>query len=205
MKLIVFSVILMASLLTHAQSSNSSSSRANTSKTSTKSKTKMAVGLDYNSWFEILKLKDSSGTSSDMKAQYYGIGINYDHTVYEKTWGYGFLGGYAQGYGLAGQSSSSGTYYEKRVPWTAYRVGARIFTRMNTRLDMGLALLTQFRKTSWKTENGFEPSTVANPLSGFFIETRWRLNYKLELVQSFGQYSKDSSMVWRIGMNYTLN
>lgn len=167
-------------------------------------KTKKAFGVDYNSWFESLNFKSSDSTSST-KSQYYGFGLNYDLTFYEKDWGYGFLFGYAQGFAVAGQSGDSSSYYQKRAAWTALLGGGRIFTRVNSRFDLGLNVLTQLRQTGWKSSGGFDPITPTNPLTGFFAEARWRINYRYEIVQSFGQFTKDNSMAWRVGANYTLN
>jgi len=167
-------------------------------------KPKKAVMVDYNSWFETLFLSDTSNTNSKTKASYYGVGVSYDYSVYEKEWGYGFLLGYMQGFGMAGTADGTG-YYQKRAPWTAYRAGARIFSRVNGRVDVGLAISSQFRSHKWGTDTGMTPWGIVNPLNGAFIDTRWRIDYKYELVQALGLFAKDTGLVWRIGVGYTIN
>ncbi len=168
-------------------------------------KPKKAVSLDYNSWYEILGITDSSATRTETKAAYYGIGIGYDYTVYQPEKGYGFNAGYIQGFGIAGKASDAGTYYQKRAPWSALRAGARYFSRVNNRIEIGLAVAALYRQNKWGSDSGYNPVSPTNPVGGLFVDTRWRLNYKLEVLQSIGSFSKDTGIVWRIGASYTLN
>lgn len=183
-----------------------SSSWAQKSSTSEKSfKPKQAVGLDYNSWFEMLTLSDSAGNKSSTKAIYNGVGVSYDYTSYQSDSGFGYNVGYVQGFGVAGNASETGTYYQKRAPWSAFRGGGRYFSRINRRIDLGIALTALFRQNKWGEDSGFSPEASPNPITGLFIDTRWRLNYKLEVLQAIGTFGKDTGMVWRLGVNYTVN
>ncbi len=168
-------------------------------------KPKEAVGFDYNSWFEMMTITDAGGNKHATKAIYNGIGIGYDYTNYQANSGWGYNAGYVQGYGVAGQTAKAGTYYQKRAPWSAFRGGARYFSRINKRIDLGLAITALFRQNKWGEDSGFSPEASPNPITGLFIDTRWRLNYKLEVLQSIGTFARDTGIVWRLGVNYTIN
>jgi len=179
---------------------------AQTSTTSEKKfKDKQAIGIDYNSWFELMTIADAAGNKFTTKAIYNGIGVGYDHTVYQSESGFGYNIGYVQGFGVAGKASETGTYYQKRAPWSAIRGGGRYFARINRRIDLGVALTALFRQNKWGDDSGFSPEASPNPITGMFIDSRWRLNYKLEVLQSIGTFAKDTGIVWRLGVNYTIN
>ncbi len=183
---------------------NSSSAEQATAN-KTKFKNRKAVTIDYNTWYETIKILNSSTSAySDMKSHYFGIGIYYDHTVYEEKFGYAFSLGAISGNAQSG-IVNTGEYYERRISWLGYRAGGRFFVRANTRIDIGPSVLVQFKDTKWPEEATFKVMPQINPQYFFFLDTRWRINYPLELVQSFGFHTRQYSMIWRLGFNYTLN
>ncbi len=211
MKYFAVSMLIFISINSLAQNNNKTQTVKRTREAVLRSnakrelKPKKAINLDYNSWSEMLYVTDSSGQKYGAKASYYGIGIGYDYTHYYSQWGYGYYAGLMQGYSIAGDSGAQDFYYQKRIPWTALRASARTFTRLNKRIDVGLALVAIYRQTKWGNDAGFTPVALPNPATGLFIDTRWRLNYKLEVIQSIGTFMKDTGTFWRLGANYTIN
>lgn len=184
-----------------ANSSNTEQATAN----KTKFKNRKAITIDYNTWYETIKILNSSTSAySDTKSHYFGIGISYDHTVYEEKYGYAFSLGAISGNAQSG-IVNTGEYYERRIAWLGYRAGGRFFVRANTRIDIGPSILVQFKDTKWPEEATFKVMPQINPQYFFFLDTRWRISYPLELVQSFGFHTRQYSMIWKLGFNYTLN
>lgn len=188
---------------TDKDSSNSMSANASADKT--RFKNRKAFTVDYNTWYEILKIKDkTTSTYGDSKSHYFGVGFYYDYTVYEEKLGYAFSLGAIFGNAQAG-TVNTGEYYERRIPWLGYRAGGRVFFRANNRIDIGPALLIQYKETKWPEETNFQVMPQANPQYFIYIDTRWRISYPLELIQSFGIHTRQQALVWRLGINYTLN
>ncbi|MBN8538242.1 MAG: hypothetical protein J0M15_14405 [Deltaproteobacteria bacterium] len=184
-----------------ANSSNTGHSTVSKSKF----KDRKAITIDYNTWYETIKILNSSTSAySDTKSHYFGVGIYYDHTIYEEKYGYAFSLGAISGNAQSG-IVNTGEYYERRISWLGYRVGGRFFVRANTRIDIGPSILVQFKDTKWPEEATFKVMPQINPQYFFFLDTRWRISYPLELVQSFGFHTRQYSMIWRLGFNYTLN
>lgn len=176
--------------------------RETTSKANVKTVYRKSVSLDYNSWFESLKVQ-SGGSTYQTKALLYGAGLSYEYSIYKSDWGWGFLVGIMQGYGIAGSSSDTSSYYAKRVSLNLIRFGGRVFTRVGPRLDIGVAGIVNYRSTPWPIANGWEVKTGTNPLIGAFLDTRWRVNLRWDILQSLGAYNQDSSLAWRVGASYT--
>lgn len=137
-------------------------------------------------------------------SHYFGISFNYDFTVYRERWGYAFNVGAITGNAQAG-TKDSGDYYERRVVWTGFRGGGRLFWRANNRIDLGLGFLAQSKSTKWPEEENFIVMSQANPHYFYYLDTRWRLNYRYELVQSFGTHLRSYALAWMLGLTYTLN
>lgn len=189
--------------ITDKDSSNSMSANASADKT--RFKNRKAFTVDYNTWYEILKIKDkTNSTYGDSKSHYFGVGFYYDYTVYEEKLGYAFSLGAIFGNAQAG-TVNTGEYYERRIPWLGYRAGGRVFFRANNRIDIGPALLIQYKETKWPEETNFQVMPQANPQYFIYVDTRWRISYPLELIQSFGIHTRQQALVWRLGINYTLN
>ncbi|NUM58789.1 MAG: hypothetical protein HUU56_09170 [Bdellovibrionaceae bacterium] len=177
------------------------------SKLSTKPKFKnrKAFTIDYNTWYEVLKIKDkTNSTYSDSKTHYFGVGFYYDYTVYEEKYGYAISPGIVTGNAQAG-TQGSGEYYERRIPWLGYRLGGRLFFRANNRIDIGPAFIAQYKTTKWPEETQYQVMPQVNPQYFIYLDTRWRISYPLELIQSFGVHTRQYALVWRLGINYTLN
>lgn len=170
-----------------------------------KFKNRHALTVDYGTWFETLRIKNTStNTYSEAVGHYFGVGISYDFTIYREKYGYAFTGGYLSGSAQTG--SEGGTaYYERRVPWSGFRGGARLFYRANNRIDLALGFLAQSKSTNWPIETSYSVDSQANPQYFYFVDTRWRLNYRTELIQAFGTHARSQALVWRFGINYTLN
>lgn len=168
-------------------------------------KNRHAVTLDYGTWFEMLRIKNTSNnTYNKALSHYYGLGVSYDFTVYREKYGYGLTAGIINGSAQSG-TENTGSYYERRVPWQGFRGGGRIFMRANQRVDLCLGIIIQSKTTQWPDEASFKVESQANPQYFYFVDTRWRLNYKTELVQAFGTHLRNQALVWRLGINYTLN
>lgn len=160
---------------------------------------KKSVVLDYHSWFENLKYTPNGGSQVELKTVSYGFAVSYDVTQYYARWGWGLEGGAGQGYGV-GQSSSS--YLQKRVPWTYWRAGARVFSRINNRMDIGIHPIVWRRSISWPAGGG---SVEAGPnmLLSLFLEFRWRLSREWELVQALGTSTNNVGANLRLGAGYS--
>jgi hypothetical protein len=165
--------------------------------------TKKAILVEYVSWFETLKLKGPA-LSSEIATSYYGAGILFDYTSYYGRWGYGVNAGIAQGFAGAGNSLSSSSYAQTRVPWQAFRGGFRGFWRFSPRFELGPSVAFFYKSISWPTNptSGYTPINANNPITGFFMEMRWRLNKKWEMQQAAGSFNLNSAMAWRLGLGY---
>lgn len=168
-------------------------------------KNRHGLAVDYTTWYETLKLTNVptkqlvEGTS-----HYFGISFNYDFTVYRERWGYALTAGAVTGNAQAG-TKDAGSYYERRVVWTGFRAGGRLFWRANNRIDLGLGFLAQHKSTKWPDEDNYIVVPQVNPHYFYYLDTRWRLNYRYELVQSFGTHLRSYALAWMLGLTYTLN
>lgn len=184
---------------------NASSSTDLSDDKPTRFKNRHGFTVDYTTWYETLKLT-SVATKSLVEgtSHYFGISFNYDLTVYRERWGYAVNVGAITGNAQAG-TKDSGDYYERRVVWTGFRGGGRLFWRANNRIDLGLGFLAQSKSTKWPEEENFIVVPQANPHYFYYLDTRWRLNYRYELVQSFGTHLRSYALAWMLGLTYTLN
>lgn len=170
-----------------------------------KFKNRKAWTVDYNTWYEMLIIKDkTTSTYGESKSHYFGVGFYYDYTVYEEKFGYAGSIGFITGNAQAG-TINTGEYYERRVSWMGYRAGGRLFVRANNRIDIGPSLIIQYKDTKWPEESNYKVMSQANPQYFMYIDTRWRISYPLELIQSFGAHTRQYALVWRLGINYTFN
>lgn len=168
-------------------------------------KNRKAWTVDYNTWYEMLIIKNKTSSSySESKSHYFGVGFYYDYTVYEEKFGYAGSLGFIAGNAQAG-TINTGEYYERRISWMGYRAGGRVFVRANNRVDIGPGLIIQYKNTSWPEETNYKVMSQTNPQYFMYIDTRWRVSYPLELIQSFGVHTRQYALVWRLGINYTFN
>lgn len=168
-------------------------------------KSRHAFTLDYTTWYESMKMTArSTKTLLESNSHYFGVAFSYDYTVYREKFGYAFSVGGVTGNAQAG-TKDSGDYYERRIVWTGYRAGGRLFFRANNRIDLGLGFLAQTKTTQWPNEEAFTVLPQSNPQYFYYLDTRWRLNYRYELVQGFGTHLRSYALAWMLGINYTLN
>lgn len=206
----VIFLIVLYSQFTYGQDNKNNSSEYDinqlaqsvpTEKGSVKVVNRKSISFDFNSWFESLKVQ-SGGSTYETRGLLYGTGVSYEYSRYFPDWGWGGGGGILHGYGVAGNSTDISSYYVRRVPQTMLRANARIFKRIGVRMDLGLALNFNYRSTVWPSANGWEVKSGVNPLIGLFLDTRWRVNLRWDLVQALGSFSRDSSLAWKIGGVY---
>ncbi len=170
-----------------------------------KFKNRHGFTVDYTTWYETMKLTNLTTKGLvEGNTHYFGISFNYDYTVYRERWGFAVNVGAATGNAQAG-TKDAGDYYERRVVWTGFRGGGRLFWRANNRIDLGLGFLAQSKSTKWPVEENFIVVPQANPHYFYYLDTRWRLNYRYELVQSFGTHLRSYALAWMLGLTYTLN
>ncbi|OYZ18982.1 MAG: hypothetical protein B7Y39_12785 [Bdellovibrio sp. 28-41-41] len=161
--------------------------------------------VDYTTWYETMKLTNLATKGLvEGNTHYFGISFNYDFTVYRERWGYALNVGAVTGNAQAG-TKDSGDYYERRIVWTGFRGGGRLFWRANNRIDLGLGFLAQSKSTKWPEEENYVVVPQTNPHYFYYLDTRWRLNYRYELVQSFGTHLRSYALAWMLGLTYTLN
>jgi hypothetical protein len=170
-----------------------------------KFKNRHGFTVDYTTWYETMKLTNlATKALVEGTSHYFGVSFNYDFTVYRERWGYALNVGAVTGNAQAG-TKDSGDYYERRIVWTGFRGGARLFWRANNRIDLGLGFLAQSKSTKWPEEENYVVVPQANPHYFYYLDTRWRLNYRYELVQSFGTHLRSYALAWMLGLTYTLN
>lgn len=170
-----------------------------------KFKNRHGFTVDYTTWYETMKLTNLATKGLvEGNTHYFGLSFNYDYTVYRERWGFAVNVGAVTGNAQAG-TKDAGDYYERRVVWTGFRGGGRLFWRANNRIDLGLAFLAQSKSTKWPEEENFVVVPQANPQYFYYLDTRWRLNYRYELVQSFGTHLRSYALAWMLGITYTLN
>ncbi len=168
-------------------------------------KNRHAFAIDYSTWYEMMKLTEmTSRKLTEANTHYFGVSFGYDYTVYREKWGYAFTAGFITGNAQAG-TKDSGDYFERRIPWTGYRGGGRLFTRASNRIDIGMGFIAQSKMTKWPLSDTYTIIPQSNPQYFYYLDTRWRLNYKYELIQSFGAHLRSYSMAWMLGISYTLN
>ncbi len=170
-----------------------------------KFKNRHGFTVDYTTWYETMKLTNLATKGLvEGNTHYFGISFNYDFTVYRERWGYALNVGAVTGNAQAG-TKDSGDYYERRIVWTGFRGGGRLFWRANNRIDLGLGFLAQSKSTKWPEEENYVVVPQTNPHYFYYLDTRWRLNYRYELVQSFGTHLRSYALAWMLGLTYTLN
>lgn len=170
-----------------------------------KFKNRHGFTVDYTTWYETMKLTNLATKGLvEGNSHYFGISFNYDFTVYRERWGYALNVGAVTGNAQAG-TKDSGDYYERRIVWTGFRGGGRLFWRANNRIDLGLGFLAQSKSTKWPEEENYVVVPQANPHYFYYLDTRWRLNYRYEIVQSFGTHLRSYALAWMLGLTYTLN
>ncbi len=168
-------------------------------------KNRHAFTVDYSTWYETMKLKSKASTAlTEATSHYFGVAFNYDYTVYREKYGFAVTLGGVTGNAQAG-TKDSGDYYERRIVWTGFRGGGRLFFRANNRIDLGLGFLAQSKSTKWPEEDVFSVLPQANPQYFYYLDTRWRLNYRYEIVQAFGTHLRSYALAWLLGITYTLN
>lgn len=170
-----------------------------------KFKNRHGFTVDYTTWYETMKLTNLATKGLvEGNSHYFGVSFNYDFTVYLERWGYALNVGAVTGNAQAG-TKDSGDYYKRRIVWTGFRGGGRLFWRANNRIDLGLGFLAQSKSTKWPEEENYVVVPQANPHYFYYLDTRWRLNYRYELVQSFGTHLRSYALAWMLGLTYTLN
>ncbi len=169
--------------------------------TTDRSTTRRGLILDYNSWFENIRIQ--GGTPFETKALLYGIGLSYEFNLLKVTWGWGLGGGLIHGYAVSGDSSDPTSYYAKRVPLEIGRLNGRIFRRVSPRFDLGFLTSVLYTLTNWPTSNGFTVEKSGSVMMGAFLDTRWRLDGHWELIQALGTYNRGPSLAWRLGSTYS--
>lgn len=168
-------------------------------------KSRHAVAVDYTTWYETMKLKNKTSNSiTEANSHYFGVSLNYDFTVYREKYGFAVNLGSVTGNAQAG-TKDSGDYYERRIVWTGFRAGGRLFFRANNRIDLGLGFLAQSKSTKWPEEETYTVLPQSNPQYFYYLDTRWRLNYRYEIVQALGAHLRSYALAWMLGINYTIN
>ncbi len=162
--------------------------------------TRHGIALDYNSWFENIKI--TGGTPFQTKALLYGIGLTYEYNKLRSSWGWGVGAGWVHGFAVSGDATDTTTYYSKRVPLEIARFNSRIFLRINPRFDAGILACALYTITNWPTSNGFNVDKAGSLMMGGFLDTRWRLDGQWEIIQAFGTYNTGPSLAWRMGTSY---
>lgn len=168
---------------------------------SSKTLHRSTLSLDYNSWFQQLLIK-SSARSYQTQGLLYGLGINYHYSAYYSKMGWGLEAGYIQGFGVAGKSSSTTDYYANRVPLQIFRLGGRIFSRLNSKFDIGATVSYMFGSQVWPVDKGFGVETNIGQAISFLLDSHWMITDKWELIQGFGTLSGSQSIAWRLGACY---
>ena len=168
---------------------------------SDRSASRNGLVLDYNSWFENIRIL--GGTPYETKALLYGIGLSYEYNLLRTSWGWGIGGGIIHGYAVSGDSSDTTSYYAKRVPLEIGRVSGRIFHRVNPRFDIGLLSSLLYTLTNWPESYGLTVEKPGSVMMGAFLDTRWRLDGHWELIQALGTFNRGPSLAWRLGTTYT--
>lgn len=167
---------------------------------------KKTVILEYHSWFENLSFSPADGSAKkNVETIYYGFAAVYDTTKYYPDWGWGANGGLGQGYAVATGESTAGqgpVYSQRRVSWTYLRLGGRVFRRLNGRMDLGLNMLATRSSISFPSVNG-SVAVGPNPFFSLFLEMRWRISRKWELVQAIGNSTNNAGANMRIGFGNT--
>ncbi|MBL7545375.1 MAG: hypothetical protein JNL11_16265 [Bdellovibrionaceae bacterium] len=164
-----------------------------------------AFSVDYTTWYETLKIRSRSTTAMmEGNSHYFGVAFNYDFTYYRENWGAAISVGGVTGNAQAG-TKDSGDYYERRIVWTGFRGGGRLFYRANNRIELGLGFMAQSKNTKWPEEENFSIIPQANPHYFYYLDTRWRINYRYEIIQSFGTHLRSYALAWLLGVSYTLN
>ncbi len=161
---------------------------------------RQGIILDYNSWFENIRIQ--GGTPYETKALLYGIGVSYEYNLLRLTWGWGLGGGLIHGYAVSGDSSDTSSYYAKRVPLEIGRFNGRIFRRVSPRFDLGLLTSVLYTLTNFPASNGLTVEKSGSVMMGAFLDTRWRLDGRWELIQAFGTFNRGPSLAWRLGAIY---
>jgi hypothetical protein len=162
---------------------------------------RQSVSLDYNSWFQELLIRNSSN-SYTTQGLLYGMGINFHYSVTYSKMGWGLETGLIQGFGVAGRSSSTSEYYANRVPLQIFRVGGRIFGRLNSRFDIGATVSYMLGSQVWPHDKGFSVQTNAQQAIGVLVDSRWMITDKWDVIQGIGTYSGSRSIAWRLGACY---
>lgn len=168
-------------------------------------KNRHALSIDYSTWYEMFKMTEmTSRKLTESNSHYFGVAFSYDYTIYREKYGFAFSLGGVTGNAQAG-TKDSGDYYERRVPWTGYRGGGRLFFRASNRIDLGFGFVAQSKTTAWPQSNTFSIIPQPNPQYFYYLDSRWRLNYRYELIQSFGAHLRSYALAWMLGISYTLN
>lgn len=164
------------------------------------------ITVDYNSWFEKLTVTNAAGATQESQALYYGFGLGVERNFYRPKWGWGVGGGIMGGSALGGDKGGSLSYFQARVPWTAFRVTPRVFYRWTPRTDFGVDLSAFYKQGKWPAGSTSDVTAVSGSelITGAFLDLRVRFNPKLEMIQAFGMVYKDESIYWRLGLAYRL-
>lgn len=173
---------------------------ANPTEKSNRFAVRQGIAVDYNSWFENLRI--TGVTPFQTKALLYGIGVAYEYNKLKTNWGWGVGAGLIYGFGVSGDASDTTTYYSKRVPLQIARLNSRIFRRINARFDAGILACALYTITNWPISNGLSVEKAGNLTMGAFLDTRWRLDGQWEVIQAFGTYNTGPSLAWRLGTSY---
>ena len=164
------------------------------------------ISIEYNSWFESLKITESAtGAFQESKAEYYGFGLGFEKNIYQPRWGWGIGGGVAMGTAVGGDKVGELQYFQARVPWTSVRIVPRVFYRWNPQTDLGIDVMTLYKTAKWPGETETKKVVSGSEIvAGAFVDLRVRFNVKIEMIQSFGMLYKDESIYWRLGLGYRL-
>lgn len=162
--------------------------------------------VDYNSWFEKLTVTNAAGAIQESQALYYGFGLGFEKNSYRPTWGWGVGGGVMYGSSLGGDKGGSLSYFQARVPWTAFKITPRVFYRWTPRTDFGLDMSVFYKQSKWPAGSTSDVTAVSGSelITGAFVDLRVRFNPKIEMIQALGMVYKDQSVYWRLGLAYRL-
>lgn len=166
-----------------------------------KSKSKSDISISFLNFQE--DLISPTQTSFHTAAQLYGFSLSYNKRAFRSHWAYSFGAGFNQGYAVAGTKGSS-TYYEKRVPWTAFHAQVGGYRRLSAFFEMGPLFMFQYKTVSWPASGTTEVQSPPNPSTGIFLEFRQRLGTKYDLFQNMGILGESRSAAWNMGFSFNL-
>lgn len=177
----LFSVLLLASGLAHAET--------------------RLLSFSYYNWSERMSIS-GGGLENDAPANISSLGVQMDFLTTNKDSGWLYSAAILTGTGTGGSTSGTPAYFASYQPFFGLMGSGGYFFRVEKRVYLELGGLMLYRSLKWPDAAGNTSKSGADLNFGATANIRIRLFRNLDYCQSIGTLLSKASTIWSLGLGY---